>query len=144
MRVLSKVFICGFVVLTMGLATAFAQGPIQKTVHFNVNVPYTIRKARYTLPAGNYILRQVSANDRKLFALYRGNMMHSPIAMITTVPIYHVWPFADNDTKMIYRIDEQSEDAHPIIRGWNVAGDDGWEIIGIVPNRELRAETRSR
>src|SRR5262249_37639576 len=67
-----------------------------------------------------------------LFALYQGSMMHPPIAMIRTVRIDYAATGYPEDTTMLIAYDESSPDAHPILRGWNVPGDDGWEIIGVV------------
>jgi len=122
-----------FLLATVGGGAASAQGPLHKQVNYTINVPYSLRKANYLLPAGNYILCQISANDLNLFALYQGDMMHSPIAMIrTTRIIYHAVGYPE-ETRMLITYDESSPDNHPILRGWNIPGDDGWEIIAVVP-----------
>jgi hypothetical protein len=121
------------IILTASAGMALAQGPIRKQVNYDINVPYAMRMANYLLPEGHYILKQVSDNDLNLFALYRDDMMHSPIAMIRTTRIdYSVsgWP---EKTRMLLRIDEGSEDAHPVLRGWNIPGENGWEVIAVVP-----------
>ncbi|HKV39157.1 MAG TPA: hypothetical protein VJX67_08085 [Blastocatellia bacterium] len=116
-------------------ALAYGQGPIEKVVRYEVNVPYTLRMANYTLPAGRYILHQVLADDLNLFALYKDDMMHSPIAMIRTARIDYASRTSYPDkTKMLLTVDESDPDATPIIRGWNVPGDDGWEVIAVVPS----------
>ena len=133
MSYLRKAAFSAFVIATVGMGSSLSQGPLHKQVNYSINVPYALRKANYLLPPGNYILYQISANDLNLFALYQGDMMHSPIAMIrTTRIIYHAVGYPE-ETRMLISYNESSPDAHPIIRGWNIPGDDGWEIIAVVP-----------
>jgi len=130
---------CIVVLAVLGTVTGLGQGPLHKQVNYTINVPYSLRKADYMLPSGKYILYQINQNDLNLFALYQGNMMHSPIALIRTTRIdYHATSYPEK-TRMLIEIDESSLDAHPVLRGWNIPGDDGWEIIGVVPRhgREL-------
>jgi hypothetical protein len=120
------------------LSTAFAQGPIQKRIDFNINVPFEVKIGGYLLPAGDYVLRQVSADDLNLFALFPGkHMMHSPVAMIRTVRVDHFsrgrYP---EKTNIKLNIDESTNDATPVLRGWNVPGDDGWQVISVVPRHK--------
>jgi hypothetical protein len=117
----------------MGLGIADGQGPLHKQVNYAINVPYALRKADYMLPPGNYVLYQINANDLNLFALYQGDMMHSPIAMVRTTRIDYQATGYPEKTRMLISFDESSADAHPVLRGWNIPGDDGWEIIGVVP-----------
>ena len=122
---------------TVWIGVTFGQGPLHKQVNYTINVPYALRKANYLLPPGRYILYQVSQNDLNLFALYQGDMMHSPIAVIrTTRIIYHATGYPE-ETKMLISYDESSPDVHPVLRGWNIPGDDGWEIIGVVPRNAV-------
>src|SRR5215831_2798983 len=125
-------------IATAMVSTAFAQGPIQKRIDFNINVPYEVQMGGYLLPAGDYVLRQVSANDLNLFALYPGrHMMHSPVAMIRTTRIdYYAsgrWP---EHTNIKLNIDEGSSEATPVLRGWNIPGDDGWQVVAVVPRHK--------
>jgi len=131
---------CIIVLAALGTVTGLAQGPLHKQVNYTINVPYSLRKANhYMLPAGNYILYQIDQNDLNLFALYQGSMMHPPIAMIRTTRIVYAATGYPEETRMLIGYDESSPDAHPILRGWNIPGDDGWEIIGVVTrhSREL-------
>lgn len=126
----------GMFILVLAIAGAgavFAQGPLHKQVYYTINVPYALRKANYMLPPGKYILYQINGNDLNLFALYQGDMMHSPIAMVRTTRIGYQATGYPEETRILMGIDESSADAHPVIRGWNIPGDDGWEIIGVVP-----------
>jgi hypothetical protein len=129
--------------LFVGAGSSFAQGPLHKEVYYTINVPYSLRKANYMLPPGRYILYQINANDLNLFALYQGDMMHSPIAMVRTTRIYYAATGYPDETKMLMGTDESSAGAHPVIRGWNVPGDDGYEIIGVV-SRNARLVSPAR
>src|SRR5262249_29292516 len=133
MSYLRKAALSAFVISTVGIGSALSQGPLHKQVNYTINVPYALRKANYLLPPGNYILYQISANDLNLFALYQGDMMHSPIAMIrTTRIIYHAVGYPE-ETRMLISYNESSPDAHPIIPGWTIPGAHDWEVIGVVP-----------
>src|SRR6266700_1480617 len=103
----------------------FAQGPIHKQLFFDINVPYQLRMTDYIIPEGHYILRQMDANDINLFALYQGDMMHAPIAMVRTVRIPYI-SLSDTPqkTEIMIREDESSPDATPIVRGWTIPGED--------------------
>jgi len=135
--------LAGIMILTASIGLVLAQGPIKKQVNYDINVPYQMRMTNYLLPAGHYILKQVSDNDLNLFALYHGDMMHSPIAMIRTTRIEYSgnrWP---EKTRMLVRIDESRDEGLPILRGWNIPGEAGWEVISVVP-RHNRFLTRVR
>jgi hypothetical protein len=133
MLTLKKAALSVLIITILGIGSGRSQGLLHKQIYYTINVPYALRKANYLLPPGNYILYQISQNDLNLFALYQGDMMHSPIAMIrTTRIIYHATGYPE-ETRMLISYDESSPDVHPIIRGWNIPGDDGWEIIGVVP-----------
>jgi hypothetical protein len=138
-----KAAILMLVLAMAGGGAASAQGPLHKQVNYTINVPYALRKANYMLPAGKYILYQVNQNDLNLFALYQGDMMHSPIAMLRTTRIYYQATGYPEETRMLIGIDESSADAHPVLRGWNIPGDDGWEIIGVVP-KNLRVLSQAQ
>jgi hypothetical protein len=113
-------------------AIAFAQGPIHKRVNYTINVPYELRMGDYMLPAGKYVLYQINQNDTNLFGLYQMDLTDEPIAMIRTVRIDYSGTEYPEDTKMILDIDESSYDSHPVLRGWNIPGMDGFEIISVV------------
>jgi len=132
MKYVKSGVVAGIMILTASVSMALGQGPIRKQVNYDINVPFEMRMANYVLPAGHYILKQVSDNDVNLFALYQGDMMHSPIAMIRTTRIYYSgrWP---EHTRMLLTIDERTDEALPIIRGWNIPGESGWEVIAVVP-----------
>src|SRR5215210_4114618 len=90
MNTVRKSALAAIVILTAAAAVALAQGPLHKRVNYEINVSHALRMGDYTLPPGRYVLYQVSQNDLNLFALYQGEMTHSPIAMIRTTRIeYH-------------------------------------------------------
>jgi hypothetical protein len=111
---------------------ALGQGPLHKRVNYSINVHYALRMGDYMLPPGKYVLYQINQNDTNLFALYQKDMMRSPIAMIRTTRIeYNTGDYPDK-TAILLNIDETSRDNHPVLRGWNIPGMDGFEIISVV------------
>ncbi|MBI3652603.1 MAG: hypothetical protein HY231_16400 [Acidobacteria bacterium] len=124
--------------------SVFAQGPLQKEIDFTINHPFEMSKSNIVLPAGKYILYQIDENDLDLFALYRNNRMHAPIAMVRTTRIDYTGSSYPGKDKMLVKIDEEGPVLMPVINGWNIAGSDGWEIIAIVPDRERMEMAGSR
>jgi hypothetical protein len=114
------------------VSMALAQGPLQKRVNYMINVDHALKLGDYMLPAGKYVLYQINANDLNLFALYQNDMTHSPVAMIRTTRIDYNGSDYPDKTRIMLDIDEASSDVHPVLRGWNIPGDDGWEIISVV------------
>lgn len=112
-----------------------AQGPLQKRVNYSINAQYALRFGDYILPPGDYVLYQISANDLNLFALYQKDMAREPIAMIKTTRIYYQNGDYPEDTRMLLRHAELGSEAYPVIRGWTIAGEDGWEIISVVAKK---------
>jgi hypothetical protein len=132
-----------FVAMTVLGSSIFAE-PLRKRMDFTVSADYRLSMGGYVLPAGNYILYQVADNNSNVFALYQGDMTHSPIAMVQTTRIDNTtsWP---RHTKMHWQIEESYGGSIPTITGWQVAGTDGWEIIAVVPSgRGLNVLTRVR
>ncbi len=124
-------------------ATAFAQGPVQKEVVLTVNVPYQLRMGDYMLSAGTYTIYQVSQNDPNLFYLFRGVMRtHSPIASIRTARVEHAMDSYHGKTSLRWQLDEESSTPSvPVVTGWDIPGEDGWEIISVVVKRSDPAIT---
>ena len=115
------------------IAPAFAQGPTQTKINFSITTPFELKKGSgYILPAGNYILFRFEANNRNLFALYRDSMRHSPIAMIQTAPVLYTLGWRPGHTKLLMSTDESSPQTIAVLDGWNVPGEDGWEVISTV------------
>ncbi|HEV8487287.1 MAG TPA: hypothetical protein VGV87_27310 [Blastocatellia bacterium] len=141
MRHLGKLAIL-LVVMAAPVGTSLAQGPLQKQVNFTINVPYRMRMQNYLLPAGTYILYQISKPNPNLFALYEGDMMHSPIAMIHTVRIDYLNVDVPGKTAMHWRIDEFGSSSDPVITGWDIPGMDGWQIVSVVPKKGRNPLTR--
>ncbi|PYP89887.1 MAG: hypothetical protein DMF61_01415 [Blastocatellia bacterium AA13] len=135
------------VVLAALMATAFAQGPLRKTVYFSINAPYELRMGHYVLPMGTYTFRQANENDLNLFMMYKGDakeaMLHSPIAVVRTVRVDHASNRYPSHTQIRWKLDENSVDGVPVVTGWDIPGDDGWQIISVVPSRSVREGTVS-
>jgi hypothetical protein len=70
-------------------------------------------------------------------------LTHSPIAMVRTVRIDYRGSEYPGDDSMLLSNDEEVTDALPIIGGWNIAGDDGWEIVSTVPKSRFKSENVS-
>jgi hypothetical protein len=132
----SSALALALLVFAASVPSVSAQGPLLKEVYFTINSPFEMGASNVTLPAGTYILHQVNHNDLNLFALYRDSRMHSPIAMVKTARIDYQGTSYPGKTRMLLNIDDENMTALPVINGWNIAGDDGWEIIAMVPDRE--------
>jgi hypothetical protein len=128
---MSRIVHTTLVVALLAAAVA-AQGPLQEKVHYTISVPHAIALGGYLLPPGRYVLYQTNTTDLNLFALYRNDLTGTPIALIRTT---RVQPRSSgdfpNDTKIRLDFDEDSADAHPVLRGWTVPGDDGYEVIAV-------------
>lgn len=122
-------------VLLMGALVLPASAQLRKQVYFTISAPFELKTSNTVLPAGNYILYQISTANPNLFALYREDMQHSPIAMISTVRIDYSATRYPSKTRVLTDIDETSDQGYPVIQGWNIPGDDGWEVIAGVTSR---------
>jgi hypothetical protein len=125
-----------FMVVAASVMSVSAQGPLHKQVFFTISHPFEMRSSNVVLPAGKYILYQVSKEDLNLFALYKENLMHSPLAMVRTTRIDYSIRRNPNDVMMLVSTDEEANQVLPVINGWAIPGMDGWEIIAMVPNHE--------
>jgi len=127
-----------FVVLLLSVAAVptLAQGPLQKRIDFTINSPFELKKSGLVLPAGNYVLFEIDAKEPHLFALYRDNMRHRPIAMIWTMRTNNMvrWP---TKTRLIMETDESSPQNYPLVEGWTVPGEDGWQVISAITSRRV-------
>jgi len=125
------------------LMSVSAQGPLLKQVHFTINSPFVMNNSSAVFPAGTYILHQVNQNDSTLFALHQEDLRHSPIAMVKTVRIDYRGDRYPGEDNMLLSNDEEATNSLPIIGGWNIAGDDGWEIIATIPKSSYKMESVS-
>ncbi|HST20103.1 MAG TPA: hypothetical protein VLR90_03240 [Blastocatellia bacterium] len=132
MKGMRKSALVAILMIVAAASMAFAQGPMQKRINYTINVSHTMRMGDYLMSPGRYVLYQISQNDLTLFALYRNDTTHSPVAMIRTTRIEYQSGDYPSKTNMILDIDESSSDLHPVIRGWNIPGEDGWEIVSVV------------
>lgn len=136
MNRIKKSAFAALAVMTLLASLTFAQGPVQKRVNYTINVAHSLRMGDYMLSPGRYVLYQINTYDPNMFALYADNMTHSPVAMIRTARIeYHTGEYPSK-TKMMLDIDESGNLAQPVIRGWTIPGEDGWEIISVVAKND--------
>jgi hypothetical protein len=119
-------------VMMLAASFTFAQGQIQKQVNYTINVPYSIKMGDYSLAPGKYVLYQINQNDPDTFALYAGSMRHSPVAMIRTVRVQYLTTHYPSKTRIKFEYDEAGDTAMPVVRGWTIPGEDGYEIISVV------------
>jgi hypothetical protein len=115
---------------------SFAQGPLHKRVNYTINVSHALQMGNYILPPGKYVLYQIDQNNTNLFALYQEDLTHSPVALITTTRIEYKSGEYPEETRLMFDIDESSRESRPVLRGWNIPGMDGWEIISVVAKKE--------
>jgi hypothetical protein len=125
--------ICALVAATVVAAGAagLAQGPLHTKIHYTINVPHELAFCDYLLPPGRYELYQVNTTDLNLFALYPEDMTHSPLALIRTKRQTFKAGIPPEATKIRLEFDETSPGARPVLRGWTVPGDEGWEIVSV-------------
>jgi hypothetical protein len=139
LRKLALVFLLG-----AAFVQASAQVPQQEKIHFTALTPFELKSTNVLLPAGDYVLFQVKPHDRYLFALYHGDMTHSPVAMIRAVRIYYSLGRLPGKAKMLMEPDEASPQNYPVLEGWNTPGDYGWEVIGVTPKSGVSARYQAR
>jgi hypothetical protein len=131
--------------LMIGVAVvpALAQGPLHKRVNFTINVPFELKRGEAVLPPGNYVLFQINISDPQLFALFQEDLTHAPIAMIRTTRIDYSANRYPRKTRLLMDTDESWPQKYPVLEGWNIPGDDGWEVISTV-TRLRGIDTRGR
>lgn len=111
---------------------AFGQGPLHKRVNYTINVSHALRMGDHLLSPGRYVIYQIDQNDLNLFALYPEDLSHSPVAMIRTTRVEHDLGEGPSRTALVIEMDESSSDTRPVLRGWEIPGMDGWQIISVV------------
>lgn len=121
-------------ILLIGVAAApvLAQGPLQKRVNFTINVPFELKRGEAALPPGNYVLYQVNTNDPQLFALFQEDLTHPPIAVIRTTRIDYSTGRYPGKTRLLMDTEESWPQRYPVLEGFNIPGEDGWEVISVV------------
>ena len=121
-------------ILMIGVAVvpALAQGPLHKRVNFTINVPFELKRGEAVLPPGNYVLFQINMSDPQLFALFQEDLTHAPIAVIRTTRIDYSANRYPRKTRLLMDTDESWPQKYPVLEGWNIPGDDGWEVISTV------------
>jgi hypothetical protein len=120
--------------MSAAFVPAVAQGGLtQEKIHFSASTPFELKGTSMVLPAGKYVLFQIRPNDRYQFALYQGDMTHSPVALIRAVRIYYDLGRLPGKARMLMDINESSPQNYPLLEGWNVPGDYGWRVIAATP-----------
>ena len=132
MKSLRKGALAAVLMIACLASLALAQGPVNKRVNYTINVEYKLRMGDYMLSPGRYVLYQVSYYEPNLFALYPNDMRRSPVAMIRTTRVEYQGTDYPSKTKMMLDVDESGNVGQPVIRGWTIPGEDGWEIISVV------------
>jgi hypothetical protein len=143
MKMLKHVALAAVFMVAASVMSVSAQGPLHKQIHFTISHPFEMRNSNVVLPAGKYILYQVSQYDLNQFALYQDNLMHSPIAMVRTIRMDYSVRKAPKKTAMLVSFDEEANTVLPVIDGWTIPGMDGWEVIAMVPERDGLSIARS-
>jgi hypothetical protein len=128
-----RMFALGPILLmTAAVVLAPAQGPLHKRIDFNISVPFELKKGKAVLPPGSYVLYQINATDPSLFALYPGDMSHSPIAIIHTTRIDYTAGHYPSHTRLLMDTEESWPQKYPVVEGFNIPGEDGWAVISAV------------
>jgi hypothetical protein len=134
---LKKAGLIGVLLMAVVGTSVFAQTPSPRIVHYSINVPYKLRMGDYMLPAGNYVLEQVMQSDPNLYYLHPMNLTHGPIAAIRTTRIsYNGRIHQPEGTKILIKEDnESSGDSLPVLKGFVLGGEDGFEVISVTPGK---------
>ena len=138
---LKRFVIAAIFLISAAVIPGLAQGPLHKEVYFTIDAPFELAKTHTVLPPGKYILYEINANNPNVFALYREDKMHSPIAMLTTVRIDYSARKYPGKTSILLDTDEGSPQNYPVLQGWNVPGEDGWDVIGGVSSESTTIST---
>jgi hypothetical protein len=127
--------------LITAAATALAQVPTRTKIHFEINVPYEMEMAGYSLRAGHYILLQDSQNPN-MFRLYQHDQAREPVAVIYTVRGRY-YTVHQGGTRFGLDVDESSSDNLPVVRAFTVPYDDPWEVVSVkVKNHSLMTRVK--
>jgi hypothetical protein len=125
------------VLLVASAATSFGQVPTRTMVHFTIRVPVAVTIGNYALAPGTYVLYQDS-QVADMFALYRDNMSHPPIAQILTTQTPY-WAVPQNrETRVELRMTESNYGVRPVIKGFNVPFADRWNVVSVIAKHNSR------
>jgi hypothetical protein len=115
-------------------APTMAQGPVLKRVNYSINVSY--RMGDYIVPAGGYVLYQLTQNDQNLFALYQTDLTGEPIAMVTTRRVDCAHAAYPTKTRILVDLNETATAARPVLHGWTIPGEAPWQVMSVLARDE--------
>ena len=127
-RLTNRAFLA--VVIGAMAVLSMAQSPLPKRVNYSVNVSHRI--GDYIVPPGTYVISQETQDNLNLFGLYQNNLGTERIAIIRTTRIDHSRDGYPSETRVLLGIDESDDQARRVLRGWTIAGEDGWQIHSVV------------
>jgi len=144
MKAIKNIALAGIVLALMApFMTASAQGPVIKRIEFTINAPFEVKDSNVVLAPGKYILLQTFQQHPNVFYLYQNDLMHRPIATVQTARIDYGNGKYPSKTRMLLDMNEETMTALPVIKGWNIPGYDGWEIISTVMDRNRASIARN-
>jgi hypothetical protein len=130
-----KLFFLSALMLIVFAPAAFADS-IQSThyrIRFDMSIPFALEaNARYAIPAGEYMLREVEKFPDHLFSLERASD-RKHLAFLTTVRIDRArfnWRHKD---RAVFDFEDREL---PVLEEFYVSGADGWEILSVVYNKK--------
>jgi hypothetical protein len=84
----------------------------------------------------------VSATDLNRFALFAGDEMEEPVAILHTTRVDFTTGEYREKSGIALTIDEARPGAQPVLRGWVIPGEDGWEVISVDANDSKKVLVR--
>ena len=142
MMVLSKkLFVAAIFLMLPVTVTSFGQVPTRTLVHFTINVPFPVTMGNCLLASGTYVLYQ-NSQVPEMFALYRDNLSHEPIAQILTTQTPYWAVRNDRETRVELKMTESSSGARHVLKGFNVPFADRWDIVSVVAKNNSRYITQ--
>jgi hypothetical protein len=136
MLMIKRAAFTAILLLAAAPLAVFAQEPSHERVTFTISAPYQLRKSDAVFPAGKYVLFQPTESDPNLFALYKDDMRHSPLALIRVTQVEYASDKYPERTAIILDTDEPRADSLPVVEGWTDAGLDGWQVSEVVASRK--------
>jgi hypothetical protein len=137
MTTFRKTALMAVMLMAAAASFAFSQEAPRKLIRFTIDTPFEIKMKQLVLPAGKYILHQVTASDANLFNLHQNDLTQSPIAVVRTSRIDYSTTGYPEQFKLFLSNEESNQGDHPVLTGWAVSGTDGWEIVSVVTHKDV-------